>query len=150
MKKLGLLVAVLMITIGAFAQIETPVKWSYAAKRISPTEAVVLLKATIQPGWHIYSQTVKDGGPIKTSFAFRPSKDFTLVGKPIEPKPATKFEKAFKMNVSYFEKEVVFQQKINVKSANAVIVKGKLEYMVCNDIKCLPPEEVNFTVTIAK
>ena len=150
MKKLGLLVTALMITISAFSQIETPVKWSYAAKRISPTEAVVLLKATMQPGWHIYSQNVKEGGPIKTSFVFTPSKDFTLVGKSIEPKPATKFEKAFKMNVSYFEKEVVFQQKIKVKSANAITVKGKLEYMVCNDIKCLPPEEVNFTIAVGK
>ena len=150
MKKLLMILFALMLTIGAYAQIEAPVKWSYAAKRISPTEAVVLLKATIQPGWHIYSQTVKEGGPIKTSFVFMPSKEFTLVGKAIEPKPATKFEKAFKMNVSYFEKEVVFQQKIKVKSANAITVKGKLEYMVCNDIKCLPPEEVNFTVAVGK
>ena len=150
MKRLGLLVVALMFAIGAYAQIEAPVKWSYAAKRISPTEAVVLLKATIQPGWHIYSQKVKEGGPIKTSFVFTPSKNFALVGKTIEPKPATKFEKAFKMNVSYFEKEVVFQQKIKVKSTNAITVKGKLEYMVCNDIKCLPPEEVNFTIAVGK
>ena len=150
MKKLGLLLVALMVTIGAFAQIEAPVKWSYAAKRISPTEAVVFLKATIQSGWHIYSQTVKSGGPIKTSFVFTTSKEFTLVGKTSEPKPATKFEKAFKMNVSYFEKEVIFQQKIKVKSANTITVKGKLEYMVCNDIKCLPPEEVSFTVAVNK
>lgn len=150
MKKLLIILFALMLTIGAYAQIEAPVKWSYAAKRISPTEAVVLLKATIQPGWHIYSQNVKAGGPIKTSFVFTPSKDFTLVGKAIEPKPATKFEKAFKMNVSYFEREVVFQQKIKVKSANATTVKGKLEYMVCNDLKCLPPEEVSFTVAVGK
>lgn len=150
MKKLGVLLIALMFTIGAYAQIEAPVKWSYAAKRVSPTEAVIFLKATIQPGWHIYSQKVKEGGPIKTSFVFTSSKDFTLVGKPVEPKPATKFEKAFKMNVSYFEKEVVFQQKIKIKSANAITVKGKLEYMVCNDIKCLPPEEVSFTVAVNK
>ena len=150
MKKLGLLVAALIITIGAFAQIEAPVKWSYAAKRISPTEAVVLLKATIQPGWHIYSQNVKAGGPIKTSFIFTPSKDFTLVGKAVEPKPATKFEKAFKMNVSYFENAVVFQQKIKLKSAKASAVKGKLEFMTCNDQKCLPPDEVEFSIPLGK
>ena len=150
MKKLGLLVVALMFAISVFSQIETPVKWSYAAKRISPTEAVIFLKATIQPGWHIYSQNVKPGGPIKTSFTFAPSKDFGLVGKTIEPKPATKFEKAFKMNVSYFDKEVVFQQKIKLRSANAATVKGKLEYMVCNNLKCLPPEEVNFTVAVNK
>jgi DsbC/DsbD-like thiol-disulfide interchange protein len=150
MKKLLVLVTVLMITAGAYAQIEAPVKWAYAAKRTSATEAVVFLKATIQPGWHIYSLHVKEGGPIKTSFTFAPSKDFSLIGKTIEPTPLKKYESSFKMNVTYFEKEVVFQQKIKLKSANATVVKGTLEYEVCNNLKCLPPEEISFNIPVAK
>jgi thiol:disulfide interchange protein DsbD len=150
MKKCLFLVAVLLMSIGAYAQIEAPVKWSYGAKKISSTEAVIFLKATIQDGWHIYSQTVKDGGPIKTSFTFAPSSAYTLVGKTIEPTPATKYEKSFSMNVSYFEKSVIFQQKIKLKSPDAVIVKGQLEYMTCNDKKCLPPEDVDFSVPLSK
>src|ERR1700722_13064954 len=123
MKKLLLVVIVLGISIGAYAQIETPVKWSYAAKKISSTEAVVFLKATIQDGWHIYSMDVKDGGPIKTSFKFSPSKEYALVGATTEPTPLTKYEKSFSMNVSYFEKSVIFQQKVKLKSANAPAVK---------------------------
>lgn len=150
MKKLLILMTVLMISASAFAQIEAPVKWSYAAKRLSKTEAVILLRATIQDGWHIYSQTVKDGGPIKTSFTFAKSPDYTLVGTTSEPTPATKYEDAFKMNVSYFEKTVTFQQKIKLKSANVNAIKGQLEYMTCNNKKCLPPEDVDFTVALAK
>ena len=137
MKKLLLLVTAFAISLGAHAQIEAPVKWSYAAKKISGTEMVVFLKATIQKGWHIYSMHVKDGGPIKTSFTFSPSKEYSLTGKTIEPKPVTKYEKSFTMNVSYFENSVIFQQKIKIKSAKASVVKGKLEYMTCNDVKCL-------------
>ncbi len=70
MKKFLLASLVLLATVSAKAQIINPVHWSYAAKKTSPTEAVVLLKATVDKGWHIYSQTVKDGGPIKTSFTF--------------------------------------------------------------------------------
>ena len=150
MKKLLLLVIVLGISIGAYAQIETPVKWSYAAKKISSTEAVVFLRATIQDGWHIYSLKVKDGGPIKTSFTFAPSKEYSLVGQVSEPTPVTKYEKAFSMNVSYFEKSVIFQQKIKLKSANVSVIKGKLEYMTCNDKKCLPPEDLDFSVPLGK
>jgi DsbC/DsbD-like thiol-disulfide interchange protein len=150
MKRILLLITLLVIATGVFAQIEKPVKWSYAAKRISSTEAVVFLRATIDPGWHIYSQNVKDGGPIKTSFTFTPSKAYALVGKTAEPTPITKFEDAFKMNVSYFEKTVTFQQKIKLKSANATSVKGQLEYMTCNDKKCLPPEDVDFDIALAK
>lgn len=150
MKKLILIATVLLASIGANAQIEAPVKWSYAAKKTGATEAVVLLKATIQTGWHIYSLNVKDGGPIKTSFTFKKSADYSLVGKPSQPTPITKYEKAFSMNVSYFEKEVVFQQKIKLKSAKATAVKGKLEYMTCNDMKCLPPEDIDFSIPLSK
>ena|ERR1700733_5586527 len=150
MKKLILSALAVIICIGAKAQIESPVKWSYAAKKISSTEAVVFLRATIQDGWHIYSQNVKDGGPIKTSFTFTPSKEYSLVGQTSEPTPLTKYETAFSMNVSYFEKTVTFQQKIKLKSASASIVKGTLEFETCNDHKCLPPEDVQFSIDLGK
>ncbi|RWY52252.1 protein-disulfide reductase DsbD N-terminal domain-containing protein [Mucilaginibacter gilvus] len=150
MKKLFLMVAALVLTAAAHAQIETPVKWSYAAKKVSATEAVVYLKATIQKDWHIYSQTVKEGGPVKTSFTFTKSKDYAPIGKTVEPKPISKYEKVFSMNVGYFENSVVFSQKIKLKSAKATAVTGKLEFMVCNDAKCLPPDEVAFSIPLAK
>lgn len=150
MKKVLLVIVALVICAGAYAQIETPVRWSYAAKKLNDKEVIVFLKATIQPSWHIYSLNVKDGGPIKTSFEFTPSKLYAPVGKPSEPTPVTKFEKAFNMNVSYFEKEVVFQQKISLKSTSATSVTGKLTYMTCNDKKCLPPEDVDFTIPLGK
>ncbi len=150
MKKLIVAAAALMLSMGVKAQIESPVKWSYAAKKISSTEAVVLLRATIQDGWHIYSQNVKDGGPIKTSFTFSPSKEYSLVGQTSEPTPLTKYESAFSMNVSYFEKTVTFQQKIKLKSAKVSVVKGSLEFETCNDHKCLPPEDVAFSVDLGK
>jgi DsbC/DsbD-like thiol-disulfide interchange protein len=150
MKKLFLVVTALVISVGAYAQIEAPVKWSYAAKKLSSTEAVVFLRATIQDGWHIYSQNVKDGGPIKTSFTFSPSKEYSLVGKTTEPTPLTKYEKSFSMDVSYFEKSVTFQQKIKLKSPNTSVVKGKLEFMTCNDRKCLPPDDLDFSISLGK
>lgn len=150
MKKLFLAVVALVISYSASAQIEDPVTWSYAAKKVSATEAIVYLKATMDKNWHIYSQTVKEGGPVKTAFTFTPSKEYMLVGKTIEPTPITKYEKVFSMNVGYFENTVVFQQRVKLKSAKAKAVTGKLEYMTCNDSKCLPPEEVKFSIPLGK
>ncbi|HVW14403.1 MAG TPA: protein-disulfide reductase DsbD domain-containing protein [Mucilaginibacter sp.] len=150
MKRILFLVTLLLMSAGAFAQIEHPVKWSYAAKRLGNDEVVVFLRATIQDGWHIYSQNVKDGGPIKTSFTFAPSKEYMLVGKTAEPAPKTKYEDAFSMNVSYFENTVTFQQKIKLKSPKVTAVKGQLEYMTCNNKKCLPPEDVDFDIPLGK
>jgi len=147
MKNLLLSALCLLFSLTASSQILKPVKWSYAAKKTSKTEAVLYIKATIEDGWHIYSQNIADGGPVKTTFTFPVSKGYTLVGKTIEPKPITKFEKTFDMNVSYFEKSVIFQQKIKFTGANPT-VKGSLEFMVCDDHQCLPPESTDFSIPI--
>jgi len=144
----NILAALLMFfAIGTQAQILTPVKWSYASKKINDKEAVIFLKATIQPGWNIYSQHVEDGGPVPTSFKFASVKTYSLIGKTSEPKPLTKFEKTFNMNVSYFHNSVVFQQKVRLNAKEAV-VKGTLEYMACNDKQCLPPKEIEFSIVV--
>jgi len=144
------LIVTIMLTcfgLAAAAQIEQPVKWAYAAKKINDKEAVILIKATINEGWHIYSMNLKDGGPVKTSFTFSPGKFYSLIGKVSEPTPVTRFEKSFSMDVSYFENSVIFQQKIKLKKLPATI-KGSLEYMTCNNKKCLPPNDLDFSVTI--
>ena len=148
MKKSILILALFIFgATAAFAQLENPVSWSYVAKKTSKNEATIYIKASIDKGWHIYSQNLKPGGPTKTIFTFAPSKDFTLVGKTIEPKAITEYEKVFKMNVSYFEDEVVFQQKIKLNKATTA-VKGSVEFMVCNDKSCLPPAEVSLSVPV--
>jgi thiol:disulfide interchange protein DsbD len=56
-------------------------------------------------------------------------------------------EKVFNMEVGYFENSVIFQQKIKLK-AKQTMVTGKLEYMTCNDEKCLPPEDIDFSIPV--
>ncbi|AIM39229.1 protein-disulfide reductase DsbD domain-containing protein [Sphingobacterium sp. SG20118] len=148
MKKFTLIIAVLFFAIsGAVAQIHDPVKFTVASKKLNSKEAVIFIKATIQDGWHIYSQNVGENGPIPTSFTFPASKEYTLNGKTAEPKPATKYEEVFKMNVGYFAKEVVFQQKVKLTNGTAT-VKGSVEYQACDKSQCLPPTDYAFTVTI--
>ncbi len=148
MKKITfLLCAICLISISAYSQILKPVTWSYAAKRTSPTTATLFIKATVDQGWHLYSQFVKDGGPVKTTFTFPSSGTYSLVGNTTEPKAVTKYESTFKMDVSYFEKSVIFQQKVKLKGKTAT-VKGSVEFMVCDDKQCLPPEQVDFSIPV--
>ncbi len=148
MKKLITATVILFVfAVTAKAQVLTPVHWSYGAKKLNDNEAVVFIKATIDDGWHVYSQTVKDGGPVKTTITFPVSSEYILIGKTIEPTPITRNEKVFKMDVSFFEHEVIFQQKIKLKAGQAT-VKGTLEYMTCNDHQCLPPDDVEFSIPV--
>jgi len=150
MKKISLSICCILFGANLFAQILAPVKWSYAAKKLKEKkEAVLFFKATIGDGWHIYSVNQKEGGPVRTSFVFPPSTRYRLVGKITEPRPVTKFEQAFAINVNYFERSVVFRQKILLRKGGTP-VKGKVHFMVCNDEKCLPPQDVEFNIPLNK
>lgn len=145
-KLLGLLL--ILLTLGAKAQIENPVKWSYSFEKLSENEANILIKANIDKGWHLYSQFIEDGGPIPTSFKFTPKADFTLIGKVSEsPKAVSAYDPNFGMQISWHQTQVTFTQKVKLKNPKTTI-SGVLEFMVCNDQKCLPPTEEEFSVSI--
>ncbi|MBB2146296.1 sugar transporter [Pedobacter sp. LMG 31464] len=146
MKKIALVFAFTILSCTVFAQLEKPITWSYFAKRVNKTEAVLYLKAKLDGKWHVYSQNVKSEA-MKLKFNYAYSKDFTLIGKTIEPKPIKKYDKTVKMDLAYFEKEVVFQQKIKMNKT-ATVVKAKIEFMVCNDRSCLPADEITLTIPV--
>lgn len=133
----------------AAAQIERPVTWTFAATPADKTGLVTFTAtASIAGNWHIYSQFIEEGGPEPTSFKFVSSPDYELVGKVTEsPEPVKTFEKAFNMNIAYFSKRAVFSQKIRLKAPQAT-VKGTLTFMVCNDEKCLPPDDLDFSLDV--
>ncbi|RZK59528.1 MAG: sugar transporter [Pedobacter sp.] len=128
------------------AQLEKPVVWSYMVKKTNKSEAILYLKAKMQSRWHIYSLNLK-GIPAKTSFNFSPSKDYVMVGKIVEPKPIAKYDKILRLNLTYFENEVIFTQKIKLKKSST-IVKGKVEFLACNDKQCLPADELAFSIPL--
>src|SRR3546814_13077323 len=114
MKRFIIFIAVFSISAASTAQILKPVKWSYASKRVSDTEAVVLIKATMEKGWHIYSQTVPESGPQPTRFSFEPSKGYKLMGKTGEPQPITELEKPFAIELSYSVNSVASKQRVTL------------------------------------
>jgi thiol:disulfide interchange protein len=69
---------------------------------------------------------------------------FELVGKPTESKPIKAFDKVFEVDVMYFEKSVVFKQKIKLNSDKEVVIKGKYEYQACTEEKCIFPPATPF------
>ena len=146
MKKVAFLFAFTMLSFAAFAQLEKPIKWSYFAKRVNKTEALLYLKAKLDTRWHVYAQSVKSDA-MRLKFNYVSSKDFKLIGKTIEPKPITKYDKTVKMDLAYFENEVVFQQKIKL-TKSPMVVKVKIEFMVCNDRSCLPADEITLNIPV--
>lgn len=130
------------------AKIYDPVKWSFSSEKLNENEYNLIITAKIEKGWHVYSQFIDDGGPIPTSFKFKPSKDYQLVDKVTEsPKAVGAFDKNFNMQIAWHKNQVVFKQKISLLVPKTTIA-GTLEFMVCNDERCLPPAELEFTIPV--
>ena len=149
MKKLLSLLSLLLIFTASYAQIYDPVEWSTSVEKISDTEYDLIVKATIEDKWHLYSQIVPEDGPIATSFIFTETAAYSLVGKPTEDEGYSAAEPAFDNKViKYFKNNANFKQRIEILSKNTQKIVGELEFMVCNDLNCLPPTFVDIEFTI--
>jgi thiol:disulfide interchange protein DsbD len=150
-KGLFALIALLNITT-SIAQIYDPVKWQYSANSISDTEFEVVAGCTIEAGWHVYALNASDNpdaiGPISTSLKFPEGKGYKAKGKTQQGKYITHFDPNFEMDLNYFEKSARFSQKFTRSSKDALSITGELEFMVCNDERCLFPEPMEFTVAL--
>lgn len=142
MKQFLTLVLLFFVVITSKAQILEPVKWQTSVEKISETEFNLITTATIDKGWHLYSQEEADG-PIPTEFTYESSTDeFELVGKTQEPNVAPVFDKIFQIDIKYFSDKAVFKQKIKLLKSDLTTINGMVFFSVCDDEKCLAPEEV--------
>ncbi|MBL4662363.1 MAG: hypothetical protein JKY22_02095, partial [Flavobacteriaceae bacterium] len=137
----------------AFSQILDPVKWDVSVEKGEGTQYNILLNATIDSGWHLYSQKQfgeEDEGPIRTEIGFNNSPTtYTLVGATEEPKVAPTYDQVFDMDVVYFEDEVNFVQAIDVVNPDGLKIQVEVYFSVCDDKQCLAPELKTFELDLA-
>ncbi len=143
MKKVLLFAFALFATSALFAQLN-PVKWSYEAQKVSDGEYDLVFTAHISDGWYVYSQYLEsDDGPIPTSFSWGENDGVEFVGKTNEDGHKHEgFDEMFEMNVVKYSGKPTFTQRVKV--ASNVLLTGYVEYMTCDNDRCLPPTEVEF------
>lgn len=131
----------------SYSQGHKQVKWN-AEARVNEGKTEIVLTATIDEGWHIYSQNMNGDGPVPAKVEFSFPDGVKPVGKTIEPEPIKHFDENFGMDVLFFNHKVEFVQSITGKIKPGMIVKGKVNFMICNDEMCLPPTDVNFEIKL--
>ena len=135
----------LLVALAVQAQIQDPVKFKTEWKQLTDNEVEIVFTGTIDPGWHVYSTDLGDGGPISATFNTDKLEGAETVGtlKPVG-KEVSSFDKLFEMQVRYFEHTAQFVQTLKLTGGN-YRVEGYLEYGACNDENCLPPTQVEFS-----
>src|SRR5258708_28516705 len=151
---IGLLLLVLLAS-SALAD-SNHIQWS---ARLEPIDArggesaQVVLTATLDTGWHVYSLTSPvgpDGGPLKTTFALKPDSALKADGSPVQPPFTTKHDDGFKLDVQMYSGAVAFG--LPVKVPTGITGKQKailsVRYQVCDAGKCLPPATLELPVEV--
>jgi len=148
MKKLFILLLFASLTTAVVqAQIVDPIKWSTSVKKITETEYELMATATIDSGWHLYSQNVPEDGPIPTTFTFKSDAGYAKKGNTKEEEGHTIHDPVFDMKIKFFENKATFKQRVKILKAIKTIT-GEVEFMVCDDAQCLPPTTVDLEFSL--
>jgi len=139
----------IVFSITAKAQVFDPVKWETSVEKVSDTEYDLISTATIDSGWHLYSQNVPEDGPIPTTFLYTATSGFETIGDTSEEEGHTVDDPVFEMKIKFFGDRAEFRQRIKVLNNELSVVEGEVEFMVCDDSKCLPPEYIDLKFNLA-
>ncbi len=147
-----ILITIILIKFSSVnSQILNPVTWDFSKKQIDNNTYELIFKANIEKTWHLYSMNLPEGGPIPTSFHFTESDKFNLIGNTIEfTKPESKYDATFGMEMKLFANEAIFIQKIKLLNEENINISGFVEFMSCDDSRCLPPKEVEFNFSFGE
>ena len=147
-KSLAVLAAIFFASL-SFAQVKNPVKWSFSSKKVDATTYEVKMTATLERGWHIYSQTTPDGGPVPTTIEYTKNPLINLQGTAKETgKLEQRHEELFGVDVKQYSNKVDFVQTVKVKANVKTTLNGAVEFMTCNDHECLPPTKQSFSIAL--
>lgn len=151
-KVLYLAVSFLFLSLPLSAQVISPPKWDIQLDQKDPKvgeEVTLVLKATIPTTWYIYSNEFDpDLGPLLTEINLEEAEGISLEGGLEAIGSKKKFDEIWEGDITYFEKEGEFHQKLLITEENAII-KGTLEYQMCSDVtnQCLNYQE-DFTIKL--
>ena len=145
-----ILVGLFVLIGGLKAHAQEPVQWSYSAKPLSNGTYEIKIAATIQDGWHIYSQQQPDDAiALPTSIKFTKSPLLELEG-------ATKEVGALDAHVdptlgttsNQYVHKVDFVQVVKLKAKAQTNITGTIQFQVCTDKECLPPATAHFAIPL--
>ena len=123
------------------AEILAPIHWEACAARLTDSTAQITLTATIDEGWHLYTQDLPEGGPVATQFRYKqPVLGPTTTDAPV----LSDYDENFEMELTYYTSSVVFTQTVLARPDETLA--GSVTFMACDDHQCLAPETWDFEI----
>ena len=128
------------------AEIFDPISWQFSQTKISENKVELQFRASIDEGWHLYSQDIEESPPA-TTFSFIINGDTSII-KVEEPESIQEYDPNFDMILKYFKDEVVFKYNIDISNLTNNTVGGYIDFMLCDEAQCLPPDYIEFSFEV--
>ncbi|TDN87641.1 thiol:disulfide interchange protein DsbD [Salegentibacter sp. 24] len=135
------------------SQLSDPITWEASVEKENDSIYTLVFTADLEEGWHLYSQKEADIdiAPIATTFSYSANEgNFELIGDTEEPDVAPIYDQVFEADITYFEEEAVFTQKVKVPTQSNSKIIAEIYFSVCDDEKCLPPETERFNISLGE
>ena len=152
---------ILLLPISLLGQ--EPAKWSLStdpsvAELKSGDKVQALLKADIDPGWHLYALEQPSGGPIATTIKVTPgTSPFEITSKIESPKPIVRLDPLFTgvngkpLETKFFADGVTFSVPLKAtEDSGSDQVSLDVRFQLCNDQFCLPPRTYRVSTSSAE
>ncbi len=149
-----ILFLIILLSVAAFAQ--NPASWSLTddsnGRALSKGQPIrVVLKATIEEGWHLYALEQPPGGPFATTIKVTEAKPFELGGKIESSAPIIKPDNNFiidgkPLETLFFDNSASFKVPLKATADTlASEISLDVRFQVCDATRCLPPKTVRVT-----
>ena len=146
MRNILTMLTALLVAATATAQTAT---WTHRVEPRGEGLYRILLEASIPDRYHMYDMGpyVTDG-PNATTIVFTPGEGVTLEGGvQMLTAPHRYHDEMFDMEIGTFEGSASFAQDVRLTGAQGS-VGATLEWMLCDDRSCTPPDDLQLTIRI--
>lgn len=124
------------------------VVWSSTVEHLGGDNYRIVLQADVPQGYHMYDMGPYDGGPNATTILLTPGEGATLEGGVEQLSTSHRYyDDIYLMEIGTLAGKARFAQKVKL-SAPQADVKAAIEWMICDDTSCMPPDDTEFTITL--
>ena len=122
--------------------------WTSTVEPLGDDAYRIVLEASIPQPYHMYDMGPYEGGPNATAIVFTPGEGVSLEGGVEQlSTPHYYYDDIYQMQIGTFEEKARFAQNVKLSAPQAQVAV-QIEWMICDDTSCMPPDDLQMTIAI--
>ncbi len=147
-KFLRILLLPLAVAAAATSVRAQDVAWKSDVEALGDEMYRIVLEASIPAPYHMYDMGPYEEGPNATTIRFTPGEGAVLEGSVEQlDTPERHYDATFDIQIGTFSGKARFAQRVRLTAPEASVA-ADVEWMICDDSSCMPPDDTQLTIRI--